>query len=376
MSEILSQEEIDALLRMDDKPEVKSPSLTPEEMDVLGEVGNINMGTAATTMSILLNRKVMITTPVVSLTTVEELQRENPRPCVAVEISYTQGLEGSNLLIMKDNDVKLITDLMMGGTGEYVDGDLNEMHLSAIAEIMNQMMGSSSTSLAQVFDCAINISPPKPTVLDFHADDLDLSVGSDELIMVAFKMEIEGLLESQIMQLMTLPFARMLVEKLYSTMNQQSTEPQVKIEALEQEAPAPSPKPQPAEQMGTTAASGTELRAAPREATGKRIDVKPVQFQSFDTEEPDGKVSDNLDIILDIPMQVTVELGRTKKEVGEILKLGTGSIIELDRLAGEPVDILVNGKYIARGEVVVIGENFGVRISDILSPSKRIPRLG
>jgi len=376
MSEILSQEEIDALLRMADKPEVENSSLTPEEMDVLGEVGNISMGTAATTMSVLLNRKVMITTPVVSMTSVEELQRENPRPCVAVEISYTQGLEGSNLLIMKDNDVKLITDLMMGGNGEYTDGVLNEMHLSAIAEVMNQMIGSSSTSLAQIFECAINISPPKPTVLDFHADDLVLSVGGDELIMVAFKIEIEGLLVSQIMQLMTLPFARMIVEKLYGSMNQYSTDPQIINDAPVHAAPAPSSMPRTAKPGGPSAASEAAARAASGETTGKRIDVKPVRFQSFDTEEKDGKVSDNLDIILDIPMQVTVELGRTKKEVGEILKLGTGSIIELDRLAGEPVDILVNGKYIARGEVVVIGENFGVRINDILSPSKRISKLG
>ncbi|MBE3101108.1 MAG: flagellar motor switch phosphatase FliY [Firmicutes bacterium] len=360
MSETLSQQEIDALLRMGESGDGQEAELTSDERDVLGEIGNISMGTAATTLSVLLNRKVMITTPVVSITSMSELEQEYPSPCIAVEVEYTEGLEGTNLLVMRDEDVKLITDLLMGGSGTYAEGKLNEMHLSAISEVMNQMIGSSSTSLATVFKHPINISTPKATVVDLNREGLNIFSKEDPLIKVDFRMEIEGLLESHIMQVMPLSFGKMMVEKLFSSINGAS-------------------KPEQANQIPTQTAVQSvvpETGVAAKEITEQRINVKPVQFQSFDKEEPDYKSINNIDIILDIPLQVTVELGRTKKEVRDILKLGTGSIIELDKLAGEPVDILVNGKYIARGEVVVIDENFGVRVNDIISPSMRIPKMG
>jgi len=349
MNESLSQQEIDALLRMAMNPEAEE-TLTPEEMDALGEIGNISMGTAATTLSVLINRKVTITTPKVSTTTVEALQKAYPLPCVAVEIHYIQGLQGSNVLILKDKDAKIITDLLMGGAGTADEGPMNEMHISAVGEVMNQMIGSASTSLASIFQHPINISPPSPTLMDLSTGQGSAALTQDKpLIQVAFDMEIEGLLRSQIMQIMPLSFGKSMVEKLFLN---EAASPQVPVLAPERpEVKKSEPPP--------------------------KVEVKPVEFQAFPSEDDrHQKVPDNMDLIMDVPLTVTVELGKTRRPIRDILKIGAGSIIELDRLAGEPVDILVNGKYIATGEVVVIDENFGVRINDIISPAKRVQKLG
>lgn len=349
MSESLSQQEIDALLRMALNPEAEE-SLTMEEMDALGEIGNISMGTAATTLSVLINRKVTITTPKVSTTTKEGLQAAYPLPCVAVEIQYIMGLQGSNVLILKDRDAKMITDLLMGGAGTAEEGPLNEMHISAVGEVMNQMIGSASTSLASIFQHPINISPPKPMMMDLiSGQGSDTLAQNKYLIQVAFDMEIEGLIRSQIMQIMPFSFGKSMVEKLFLTDTSSPEAPVI-------EAVPPEP-----------------LKTAP----APKVEVKPVEFQAFPTEyEKQQRAPDNMDLIMDVPLTVTVELGRTRRPIREILKIGAGSIIELDRLAGDPVDILVNGKYIATGEVVVIDENFGVRINDIISPAKRVQKLG
>ncbi len=356
MSETLSQQEIDALLRIG-QPEMEEPEeLSTDEMDALGEIGNISMGTAATTLSVLLNRKVTITTPKVSVIQMLDLEKEYPRPCVAVEVEFVEGLEGINLLILKDEDAKLITDLLMGGSGSFMEGELTEMHLSAMGEVMNQMIGSASTSLAMIFNHTVNISTPRPTILKLVEEQSSISFGLEEhLIRVAFQMEIEGLLKSQVMQIMSIPFGKGMVEKLFHS----------------SEEPPPVEAPPPMEALPEK--PSRVMQPTPPQP---KVDVKPVQFQSFEApEEKIPKAPDNLDIIMDIPLQITVELGKSRKSVREILKMGSGTIIELDRLAGEPVDILVNGKYIAKGEVVVIDENFGVRIHDIISPAKRIHNL-
>lgn len=376
MSELLTQQEIDALLRMsqgsgEDKA---AEAITSEESDVLGEVGNIGMGTAATTLSVLINKKVVITTPQVDVIKMKDLSKECPYPCVAVEINYTQGLEGTNLLILKRHDVKVITDLMMGGSGEVDanDDELTDIHLSAIGEVMNQMMGSSSTSLSSVLGNQINISPPMPTPIDF-ADEKPIGYYEEDkpVVLVSFKMDIEDLIHSKIMQIMSIDFAKDMVAKLYD-MTIGSPEP---IDTVDQQIKEQPKEEEYQEISNNKVEENQEMKM--KKDNNQKIDVVPVQFQTFDTQQSTEVISkEKLDLIMDIPLQVTVVLGKTKKEVREILQLGTGSIIELEKLAGEPVDILVNGKQIAWGEVVVIDENFGVRINDIVSPTKRIEKMG
>lgn len=397
MGDMLTQAEIDALLNgtsssddsMDNTEDNSSGNtLTNQEIDALGEIGNISMGTSATTLFTLLSQKVTITTPNVSITTWGELAQNYSSQYVAVKVEYTEGLIGSNLLILKQDDVKVITDLMMGGEGVKVEGELTDLHLSAISEAMNQMIGSSATSMSSMFSKRIDISPPKAFIVSFDSSDpYGEFAMEDTVVKIAFKMVVGNLIDSEIMQLLPMKFAKELVSSLLNSSKSKA--------APEPEAPAaPAPTPQPAMQQpvmqqpvvqpipqqpvmqqpviqqpvqGYGYDTGYQEVQRPRNP----VSVQPVQFQAFD-DGLSATEKKNISLIMDLPLQVTVELGRTQKLIRDILEFGSGSVIELDKLAGEPVDILVNGKAIAKGEVVVIDESFGVRITDIIHPSKRL----
>ncbi|ADL43208.1 CheC, inhibitor of MCP methylation / FliN fusion protein [Caldicellulosiruptor obsidiansis OB47] len=375
MSDLLSQDEIDALLRGMSETS-SSPTISDQDKDVLGEIGNISMGTAATTLSILLNQKVNITTPVVSVLKWDELPKEFPVPYVAIKVVYKEGLDGINLLILKKEDVEIIADLMMGGTGqvEFTE-QLTELQLSAIQEAMNQMVGSASTSLSSMLNLKIDINPPEAFVIDFaqNAEEMIPELKrADEIVKIAFRMTIGDLIDSQIMQLIPVDFAKQLVDAMFkNTFNasaQAETSAKSHSETVKEET-LKQPASQPTNKQKTSPQSYTP---PPKKEQPQQVyNVSPVQFESFDEEE-ERRYPENIELILDVPLEITVELGRTQKLVREILEFSTGSIIELEKLAGEPVDILVNGKVIAKGEVVVIDENFGVRITDIVNPSNRL----
>jgi len=375
MSDLLSQDEIDALLRGMSETS-SSPTISDQDKDVLGEIGNISMGTAATTLSILLNQKVNITTPVVSVLKWDELPKEFPVPYVAIKVVYKEGLDGVNLLILKKEDVEIIADLMMGGTGqvEFTE-QLTELQLSAIQEAMNQMVGSASTSLSSMLNLKIDINPPEAFVIDFaqNAEEMIPELKrADEIVKIAFRMTIGDLIDSQIMQLIPVDFAKQLVDAMFkNTFNasaQAETSAKSHSETVKEET-LKQPASQPTNKQKTLPHSYTP---PPKKEQPQQVyNVSPVQFESFDEEE-ERRYPENIELILDVPLEITVELGRTQKLVREILEFSTGSIIELEKLAGEPVDILVNGKVIAKGEVVVIDENFGVRITDIVNPSNRL----
>lgn len=375
MSELLSQEEIDALLTGDsgtvDKSSASNQSLTEEEIDALGEIGNISMGTAATTLFTLLNHKVTITTPEVTVTSLSEIAIQYPIPFVAVEIQYTEGLKGNNLLIINEDDVKVITDLLMGGDGSNIEGELNELQLSAISEVMNQMIGSSATSLASMFGKDISISPPNAFIIDFASKTPNsIFETKDKIVKVNFKMDIPGILNSYIMQLIPLEFAKEMVSILMKDQTQDYDTDTRALETEDEQHPQ-----QTVNSVGSSKYDTPKNTANYQDSTdNKLVGVQPVYFQPLD-ETSVHTEQNNIDLILDIPLQISVELGKTKKMIQEILDLSSGSIIELDKMAGEPVDILVNGKAIAKGEVVVIDDNFGVRITDIVNPSNRISHL-
>lgn len=363
MNDMLTQEEIDALLKGD---EISNSILTPEEVDALGEIGNISMGTSATTLFALLNHKVTITTPRVSVMTWDELVQEYPLPYVAVEVKFTQGFEGTNLLILKEDDVKTITDLMMGGDGSNISGEITDLHLSAIGEVMNQMIGSSSTSLSSIFNKSINISPPKAFLMKFK-DSNPLNYNfSDSVVRVAFRMVVEGILDSEIMQLVPVDFAKKMVKDLLNPVPNTSEKTTDKKEISDKSRIVDKSEGQNYNQ---------KLKEFEDDKMGKdHIEVQPIQFEQFDSENG-GTSKENINLIMDVPLEITVELGRTKRLIKDILEFGPGTVIELDRLAGEPVDVIVNGKFIAKGEVVVIDESFGVRITDIVSPGKRLKKV-
>ena len=393
MGEMLSQAELDALLGgMDDDDDVAEnidiasnvSVLTADDQDVLGEVGNINMGTAATTLFTLLSQKVLITTPCVKVVTWAELSAGYDRPAVGIRVGYKTGLRGSNILILKDKDVKIIADLMMGGTGDVQgDGELNDLDMSAIGEAMNQMVGSASTSLSSMIKDKVDIETPQPFMLDFASGQVLESAGfaPDEMICsVAFRMEIGELIDSEIMQIYPMDFAKELVVILKEHMiGGGSEEEVVTLDDLLSPTPAPAPvaasTPAPApvaasapapQQVFAQVAQPVYAQAAPLPQN-----VQAAQFVPFDPQEV-YQQKENMDIIMDVPLELSVELGRTRKTISEILKFSPGEVIELEKLAGEPIDIIVNGKFVAKGDVVVIDENFGIRITEIISADKRI----
>ena len=296
-----------------------------------------------------------------------------------MEVGYTHGIEGNNILAIQAQDALIIADLMMGGDGTAPPEELNELHMSAVGEAMNQMMGAVSTSLSTMFNKKIDISPPKVNLIDLAKEDkvTDLVGSEEKVVRVSFRMEVEGLIDSEIMQILPLRISKDMVSNLMSgSMEAVATPPPVAAPPMMQQPPQPSapesyPTPiQSPVQQQTYAAPTMQQQAR----VASNIPVQPAQFSPLST-EPVTVNDANIGLILDVPLQVTVELGRTKKRIRDILELANGSIIELDKLAGEPVDILVNGKLLAKGEVVVIDENFGVRITDIVSPMERAQNI-
>lgn len=378
MDGMLTQEEIDALTGGNNSDSSTqqasdiSESLTDAERDAVGEIANINMGTAATTLSTLLNNKVTITTPRVSYVTMNELSAQYDRPCVFIHISYISGIDGNNILILKEHDVKVITDLMMGGDGTNTEGELSELHLSAISEAMNQMMGSAATSLSSMLEKKVDISPPVASLVDLNdtIEDTELSNFLDgDIVQVAFDMKIGDLVDSQIMQLYPFDFARELYKKFMGSEVEQTAAPAsepMAAAASQPEQPQPvSPAPQPVQPQPVPQPMPQQMQQPQYAMPMPNVNVQSAQFQTFNTGVSPLMQEENIDLVLDVPLEVTVELGRTNKSIKEILDFSPGTIIELDKLAGEPVDVLVNGKFVAKGEVVVIEENFGIRLVEI-----------
>ena len=332
--------------------------LTDVERDTVGEVGNICMSSAATALSALLQRPVQITTPVVEMLTEDEVRAEFAGPAVLVMIEYTEGLSGRNIFILSTRDASVVADLMMGGEGAESE-EIGELHASAVGEAMNQMMGSSATAMAEMVGYRVDISAPHVEMLDLREEAFGGSLGFDgPLVRTSFQLQVGELLNTRLMQLMPIEFARGLVTAL----TPQPAAPQ----AAQPAAPAPAP-PAPA---GVPAAAEDDrhLHSVPVPV------AQPVTFPSLD-DMPAVPGGSDISMLLDVPLQVTVELGRTQMRIRDVLELVPGSIVELDKLAGGPVDVLVNGKQIAKGEVVVIDEEFGVRITDVASQAKRLRGL-
>lgn len=424
-SGMLSQDEINALLSGMDLSSNSGNSatsgdsasadpgelLTDVEKDAIGEVANISMGSSATTLYSLVNQKVNITTPVVTIAKWDSVLAEYERPCVFIQIKYTAGLDGNNILVLKEHDVKVITDLMMGGDGTNTDGDLGELHLSAISEAMNQMMGAAATSLSTMLGKKIDISPPEASLIDltqFKKPEDIAEFLTGNFVRIAFRMQIgDDLVDSMIMQLYPIKFAKSLYDTFIGS---QTGEPEPAPAPEPTPTPEPTPMPQagmnqqgmPQTGMPQTGMPQTGMPGAmPQMGMNPQMmgmtggypqmgmsggappmmqnpqmgmqgnppqmpNVQPAQFQSFSGSYPTPQTPENIGLIMDVPLEVTVELGRTQKSISDILDFAPGTIIELDKIAGEPIDILVNGKFVAKGEVVVVEESFGVRVTEII----------
>ncbi|MFT8458992.1 MAG: flagellar motor switch phosphatase FliY [Liquorilactobacillus ghanensis] len=413
MSDSLSQEEIDKLMKGEngsstsDKPAAdeqseekkaatdqsdksaaakdgdKSKYDEKTKQDIIGEVGNISMSQAATTLSSILNHRVTITTPKVSRIYFKDLISGISTPKVATKVGFKEGLIGTNLMLLKVKDAIIIADLMMGGNGEPKSQDFTEIELSAVSEAMNQMIGSSATAMATMINRKVDILPPDVKVWREPDNVQYENIGGDQKIYeISFSLNVEGLIKSEIMQIFT---EDMVDDIANAVMSDKATV--VKGHDDDQAAKNNSNQTADAGQQTTEnnqAASTAQTTAGTNQATGntqataakpkQTVEVSKPEFQQLaDEKVPQG---DNLDLIMDVPLNLSVVLGRAEKSVRDILSFNSGSVIELNHLTDEPLEILLNGKLIATGEVVVINENFGIRITNIVSQRQRIDHMG
>ena len=365
----------DAALDVDD--EIIAGMDEQARMDLIGEVDNISMSQAATTLSSILNHRVSITTPRVTKIRFASLMEGIKTPKVATTVEYKEGVIGTNLMLLQVRDASIIADLMMGGPGNAKDdAEFGDLELSAVAEAMNQMIGSASTSMATMINRKVDILPPTVKLWG-EPDNISYDgINPDSIVYrISFNLDVEGLIESEIMQI----FTKKMVNDIAAAMmaDKATVVNDREVPAEEQKAPvapqletapaaAPTPQPQPQAQPQPAPQPAPQPKQPP-------VEVSQPSFQTLDG-HAQGE-GDNLDLLMDIPLNLSVVLGTSKKSVREILSFNTGSVIELEKLTDEPLDILLNGKLIAQGEVVVINDNFGVRITNILSQSQRINNM-
>lgn len=394
----------------------KLTTLSEMQLDAIGEIMNISMGSAATAVSELLNAKVWITTPKVSVVEASRLNYDRLEPAICVKIEYIKGLSGSNLMILKEDDVQLILNQLMGKPPVISpDFEFDELNISAVSEVMNQMMGASSTALSDFLGMSIDISTPTPYILsEINIADLQNYEQTDMVAAINFDLTIDGVIKSEFISVLDINLAATLADRVLggtASVEAPAPEPQTTpaptpaSSPVEQVAPAPSPIPQamPAQQpVQPTApmptpqpmpdmyaqqgyygypgqpnpamyAQPVQPMMQPQPAVNYR-NAQLAQFENF--EAPLGtEQKENLQLLMDVPLQISVEIGSTRKKIKDILEFSQGTIIELERQAGAPVDVMVNGNLIARGDVVVIDDNFAVRITEIVK-SKFMDSLG
>lgn len=408
--------------------------LTSMEMDAIGEILNISLGASATAVSTMLDARVDITTPTVQVKRKDEFEFSSLEPAVGVEITYIEGLTGSNIMLLKRSDVKTIVEMLMNMEIPDDEFEMDEMNISAICEVMNQMMGASSTALSELLSKTVNISTP----ISFEIEDAetfkDKYFGEREsMVVIRFDLSIADRMQSEFINLMPIELARELVTGFFpdgvpdssessdaedapadsgaasepQIAEEQPDDGQKELAAASADMPAAEPAPQAAETRADAQPQKTEPVLAPAQTPGvqpqaapadtammqqmmdmmrqqlelqqqqlaqmqqKASEPKQIKVSSMaqpsihsDTEEIDPEA--NLDLVMGVPLEVSVEIGRTKQLVKDILELNKGSLVVLDKLAGEQVDVFVNGQCIAKGDVVVVEDNFGVRITEIL----------
>ena len=386
-NDFLSQEEINALLSGEDTSDTSTDKadeelITEIDKDLLGEIGNISMGSASTALYQLINQQVNITTPVVSVTTLKEIRQGFETPNIILDIKYIEGIVGRNILIIKIQDGAVISNLMMGGDGKIEANltTLSEIEISAVSEAMNQMIGSAATSMATMFGRKVDISPPTSKVIE--NDDVPISddISEDQpIVKVSFRLTIGDLVDSNIMQIFPIETAKNIVAIMTGEdKGQEEVEPAKQSEPIQNkeiEQPVQAPQQQYAtQQQQYQQPQYQQPQYAIPQQYQQPVEVHQAAFEPL-VPQQDVPPMKNMDLILDVPLDISVVLGRTRKSIQDILNLGTGSLIELEKLAEEPVEILVNGKQIALGEVVVVDENFGVRITSIVSNVERIRNL-
>ncbi|BCZ44566.1 flagellar motor switch phosphatase FliY [Clostridium gelidum] len=369
-------EVIDTTINTDDQKELIALTdiekelvvLTDMENDIIGEVGNISMGSAATALSDMIGKRVSITTPVISVTTLKKMRESFEIPNIAVEIKYVTGIAGKNIFCMKVTDAAVIANLMMGGTGETSCQTLSEIEESAVSEAMNQMMGSAATSMATMFSRKVDISPPKSKVWDSTTANMSDNIGEEEaIIQVAFRLQIEDLIDSIIMQVLSIE----TVKKIESIMmgsepaeehNEVAKSSDIVIESKQDAVEKIKDQANIKEDVVTKEKTESNIYSSVSETEPFNDKMQKVEFKSFNET---NFVSKNTNSIFDVPLNIQVVLGNAERTIKEVMNFGKGTLLELNQVAGQPIELHVNGKVIAYGEVVVVDGNLAVNIIDV-----------
>lgn len=389
------------------------------EKDALGEIMNISMGSAATAASELLNAKVWITTPMVEVDKLSNIHTEKLEPAVCVKIEYIKGISGSNLMVWRQDDVQLILNQLMGMPLVVTpDFEFDELNISAVSEVMNQMMGASATALSDFLGVTVDISTPTPYIMDkISLAELQDFDPEDEVVSINFSLTIDGVIQSEFKSVMSIELAKEIAANVLGDTMAASAEPEPEQPTAPQPAPQAqqpqmSAQPQmqpmpdmsqmqmqmpqmqmPMQQMPMQQMPQMQMPQGDPNAYGyppqygygyppygypapQPMNIRNAQLNSFEPMDINltGSQKDNLQLLMDVPLQISVEIGTARRKVKDILEFSQGTIIELERQAGAPVDIIVNGNLIAKGDVVVIDDNFAVRITEILK-SKLIDTL-
>ena len=371
----------------------KNRQFTTLELDALGEILNISMGAAATAVSLLLDKKVSITTPNVEVIPSGEYSFDALKPAIAVEIEYIDGISGTNIMILKREDVMHIVGALLQQEFTLDTFVMDEMSISAICEVMNQMMGSSSTALTEFLNRSVNISTPRSYEINTDEGFTKKYFDDDEqIISVRFELNIEGLTSSEFASVLPNELAEELLELFSSDLNSEATadeeivvdvpEVETQPQPVINESPAATPTPA-APAPAAPSAPATSHAAPPMPRSNRSNSVANASHEihqpMLDVFSADSGLveeqADNLKLIMSVPLQISVELGRSKKTIKEILELTTGSVVELGTQAGTPVDILVNNQFIAKGDVVMVDDYYGVRITEILNPNQIIETI-
>ncbi len=353
--------------------------LSEDKRDALGELQNMMMGSAATAVSNFMNAKVWITTPKVFVSKAGNIKFDDLDPSICVKINYVKGMHGASILVLKQSDVQLMVNQLMGMPPVVTDDFVfDEMNISAVCEIMNQMMGASATTLSEIINTPTDISTPEAIVIDSVEDILKINnIDENQTVCaVSFDLTIDDLINSHFVSMITIDLANEMADKMLGSYSINDvpappSEPEP-APAPKPESKAPSPKP--AEKKRKPAAS--KPASAEKKVVGsgssaaKNMKVEEFNMSSFYDDDDDSFISKeqfrNLRPLLDVPMEVSVRIGSTQRRIEEVSDFTKGTIIELDTMANEPVEIMVNGNLMARGEVVVVDDNFAVRITEIV----------
>lgn len=371
------------------------------EIDAIGEILNISLGSSATSVSGMLDRRVTITTPVVSVMKAVDFHFQALEPAIGVEINYISGLSGTNVMIMKESDVQAIVGLLLGTDYSEEEFVMDEMSVSAICEVMNQMMGASSTALSQFLNRTVNISTPESfPIEDSEEFKHKYYTDEDDIVTVSFQLMIDEMVNSEFVSVLTIDLAKELIA-LFSMDDSSAEEAEP-----EPPAPAMAPPPQPAAAAAPPPSAAVapppqqmppqqmmppqmyadpmmqqpyyppQQRPRPQPRVIDPVSMQPPAYESFDDDYSlTASEQSNLNMIMSIPLQVTVEIGRTKKKIKEILEFSVGTIIELNKQAGTPVDVFVNGQVVAKGDVVVVDDYYGVKITEVSSSNEEILKM-